>query len=81
MNRGKVKCYWRWCGWCGFMQCAASSVLSLSVWRASERTHLDSEERDGGRPLLALPLGFSGAKARDPRVPWPLPIVTTDPAL
>lgn len=48
---------------------AASSVVSLSAGRASARTHLDREERDGGRPLLALPLGVSGTKARDPRVP------------
>lgn len=41
----------------------------FSARRASERTHLDREERDGGRPLLALPLGFTGTKARDPRVP------------
>lgn len=49
--------------------------------RASERTHLDRKERDGGRPLLALPLGLSGTRARDPRVPWPLSIGTTGPAL
>lgn len=38
-------------------------------------------ERDGGRPLLALPLGLSGTKARDPGVPKPLSIANTDPAL
>lgn len=48
---------------------------------ASGGTHLDREERDGGRPLLALPLGANGMKARDPEVLLPLPNVTTDPAL
>lgn len=48
---------------------------------ASWRTHLDREQRDGGRPLLDLPLGDSGTKARDPKVLPPLPTVTTDPAL
>lgn len=43
-------------------------MVSVSAERASERTHLDREERDGGRPLLALPLGVSGTKARDPSV-------------
>lgn len=68
-----------------------SEALSETVWgcqrclvsagRASERTHLDRAERVGGRPLLALPLGLRGTKARDPRALEPLSTVTTDPAL
>lgn len=43
-------------------------IAALSVVRASVRTHLDMEERDGGRPLLARPLGLSGTRARGPVV-------------
>lgn len=49
--------------------------------RVSGKTHLDMEERDGGRPLLALPLGVTGRKDRDPEVLKLLPGEATDPTL
>lgn len=64
-----------------FLHCGWVGVGGIRGRRASEKTHLDRKERDGGRPLLALPLGLSGTKARDPRAPWPLSIGTTAPAL
>lgn len=69
-------------GWCSLHVVTEScSGVSVTTGQASERTHLDMGERDGGRPLLALPLGLSGTKARDPGVPKPLSIANTDPAL
>lgn len=39
------------------------------------QTHLDRKERDGGRPLLALPLGLSGVRAWEAMGwVWPLSV-------
>lgn len=49
--------------------------------RGQPRTHLDRKERDGGRPLLALPLGLSWVCAWEPRWAWPLSVGAASPAL
>lgn len=56
-------------------------IVTAACSASERRTHLDRQEREGGRPLRALPLGLRGVEAWEPGVLEPLPAKASEATL